>query len=98
MNGQWVGSRLGLQTDAIGIDSAPMGVGGTAIQRIRYGLTGLAFVFLMVLLGTVVIRSGEEPAGNVAHNVTDSASDPLAELGVAPGKGADNEATAPAPR
>ena len=34
-----------------------MGVGGTAIQRIRYGLTGLAFVFVMVLLGTVIIRS-----------------------------------------
>jgi hypothetical protein len=74
-----------------------MGVGGTAIQRIRYGLTGLAFVFVMVLLGTVVSRSGEEPVDNVAAtNLVEPASDPLAELGVAPGQGADNEARPPA--
>lgn len=69
-----------------------MEVGGNAIQRIRYGLTGLAFVFVMVLLGTVVIRSGEQPVDNAATNIAEPPSDPLAELGVAPGQGAENEA------
>jgi hypothetical protein len=75
-----------------------MGVGGTAIQRIRYGLTGLAFVFLMVLIGTAISRSGEEPLDNATtSNIAEPPSDPLAELGVAPGSGTENEA-APAPQ
>lgn len=63
------------------------------MQRIRYGLTGLAFVFLMVLLGTAVIRSGEDPQANSAASATaqDQPSEPLAELGVAPGESANNE-------
>ncbi len=61
------------------------------MQRIRYGLTGLAFVFLMVLLGTAVIRGGEEPTTNLASNIAEPPSDPLAELGVAPGQGTENE-------
>jgi len=73
-----------------------MGMEGTAIQRIRYGLTGLGFVFLMVLLGTAVIRSGEEPTTNAATNQPDQPSDPLAELGVAPGEGSDDQARTPA--
>ncbi|GAA3996053.1 hypothetical protein [Sphingomonas humi] len=74
-----------------------MGVGGTAIQRIRYGLTGLAFVFIMVLIGTAIDRSAEPPANNAAAaNVVEAPSDPLGELGVAPGPGTENEAgTAP---
>ena len=32
-------------------------------QRVRIGLTGLAFVFLLVMLGTAVSRSGDDPAG-----------------------------------
>ena len=36
------------------------------IQRIRIGLTGLAFVFLLVLLGTAISRSGEEPSRGAA--------------------------------
>ena len=71
-----------------------MGVGGTAIQRIRYGLTGLAFVFLMVLIGTAVTSSGEKPLDNQATNVAEPPSDPLAELGVAPGTGTENGAVA----
>ena len=71
-----------------------MGVGGTAIQRIRYGLTGLALVFLMVLIGTIVSQSAEGPAANEATNIAEPPSDPLAELGVAPGPGTDNEAGA----
>ena len=66
------------------------------MQRIRYGLTGLAFVFLMVLLGTAVIKSGEEPQANAAAAAVadDQPSEPLAELGVAPGEGSDNEGQA----
>jgi hypothetical protein len=68
-----------------------MGVGGTAIQRIRYGLTGLAIVFLLVLIGTIVSRSAETPVDNQANNAVEPPSDPLAELGVAPGPGTENE-------
>jgi hypothetical protein len=75
-----------------------MGVGGTAIQRIRYGLTGLAFVFLMVLIGTAVTSSEEKPPANEVVNLAEPPSDPLAELGVAPGSGAENEAGPPAKR
>ncbi|GAA4011058.1 hypothetical protein GCM10022280_05640 [Sphingomonas swuensis] len=76
-----------------------MGVGATAMQRIRYGLTGLAFVFLMVLLGTAIIRSGDDTANsNVQANVAAEPNEPLAELGVAPGQGAENEVlNTPAP-
>ena len=34
--------------------------GEERMQRIRIGLTGLAFVFLLVLLGTAISRSGED--------------------------------------
>ena len=59
------------------------------MQRIRIGLTGLAFVFLLVLLGTVISRSGRDTAvipapGNAAANTAEP-SDPLSDLGVAPG-------------
>jgi len=59
------------------------------MQRVRIGLTGLAFVFLLVLLGAVFSRwSTEEPAANnmanIANNVAEP-NEPLAELGVAPG-------------
>lgn len=63
------------------------------IQRIRIGLTGLAFVFLLVLLGTAISRSGEEPSATPTTNLSDNGAepdDPLAELGVAPGQSADN--------
>ena len=75
-----------------------MGVGGTAIQRIRYGLTGLAFVFLMVLIGTAITSSEEQPADNQVNNIAEPPSDPLAELGVAPGSEPENEAGPPAKR
>ena len=58
------------------------------MQRIRIGLTGLAFVFLLVLLGAVVSRSSRE--GSVIPNTANAAdnsqpTDPLSDLGVAPG-------------
>ncbi|GAA4028372.1 hypothetical protein GCM10022281_04030 [Sphingomonas rosea] len=65
------------------------------MQRIRYGLTGLAFVFLMVLLGTAIVRSGDEPQANAGAS-NEAPSDPLADLGVAPGQGSENEADKPA--
>ena len=58
------------------------------IQRIRIGLTGLAFVFLLVLLGTAISRSGDDPLASPAQNAaltTDEPNEPLAEIGAAPG-------------
>ena len=67
---------------------------GTSAQRIRIGLTGLAFAFLLVLLGSAISRSGERdaPANDLAAAGENSQpSEPLAELGVAPGA-ADSDA------
>lgn len=67
---------------------------GTTAQRIRIGLTGLAFSFLLVLLGSVISRSGSnDRAANAAGQAAANAapSEPLAELGVAPG-GVDSQA------
>lgn len=60
----------------------------TSAQRIRVGLTGLAFAFLLVLLGSVVSRSSHDD-GNISAAqqaaLNNEPSEPLAELGVAPG-------------
>lgn len=75
-------------------------------QRVRIGVTGLAFVFLLVLLGTAISRSGqgdEAPPTAASAGRDDDANEPLAELGVAPGQSAasgnaaDAEAGKPAP-
>ncbi len=59
---------------------------GSSAQRIRIGLTGLAFAFLLVLLGSVISRSSRDDTSNAAQQaVTNEPSEPLAELGVAPG-------------
>lgn len=67
------------------------------MQRVRIGLTGLAFVFIVVLLAAIFIRNstGEPPlTANLIEQGkggVDTAApeqprtDPLAELGVAPG-------------
>jgi hypothetical protein len=70
------------------------------MQRVRIGLTGLAFVFIVVLLAAIFIRnSSGEPAltANLIEqqrNGTAAAdqprTDPLAELGVAPGNADTN--------
>ena len=58
----------------------------TSAQRIRIGLTGLAFAFLLVLLGSVISRSGNDDTLNAAaDSITNEPSEPLAALGVAPG-------------
>lgn len=65
------------------------------MQRVRIGLTGLAFVFLLVLLGAAISRWGEGmPDANAAAdaNIVTEPNEPLAELGVAPGESsASNE-------
>lgn len=77
------------------------------MQRVRIGLTGLACVFLLVLLaaaffgltnneqttGPLAIRDTAGPVadGNVA--TAPAPREPLAELGVAPGFGGDGAAT-----
>lgn len=80
------------------------------MQRVRIGLTGLAFVFVAVLLAAALTRapSGEveitpnsiERQGglqNIPSTVAPAApTEPLAELGVAPGR-ADTNATTAAP-
>lgn len=59
---------------------------GSSAQRIRIGLTGLAFAFLLVLLGSIVSRSSrDDTVNNLQQAATNQPSEPLAELGVAPG-------------
>jgi hypothetical protein len=63
---------------------------GSSAQRIRIGLTGLAFAFLLVLLGSIISRSSRDDSANsVQQATTNQPSEPLAELGVAPGGSED---------
>ena len=61
------------------------------MQRVRIGITGLAVVFLIVLLAAAVVgfrkgKVGENAnAADAANSSDNQPSDPLAELGVAPG-------------
>jgi len=71
---------------------------GSSAQRIRIGLTGLAFAFLLVLLGSVISRSGSDERAANAANATINAepaepNEPLAELGVAPGASQTNNSS-----
>ena len=59
---------------------------GSSAQRIRIGLTGLAFAFLLVLLVSIVSRSSHDgPMNRVQQATANEPTEPLAELGVAPG-------------
>lgn len=64
-------------------------------QRVRIGLTGLAFVFLLVLLGTAISKSSDEserPApANTAMKSSES-DEPLAQIGAAPGAAKSDDA------
>ena len=66
-------------------------------QRIRIGLTGLAFVFLLVVLGTAISRSSEDAMAPPTYDnmlESDVPNEPLAEIGAAPGTAAaSNETT-----
>ena len=67
------------------------------MQRIRIGLTGLAFVFLLVLLGTAISRSTGDPIGPTVQNELAEPAEPLAEIGAAPGMTQENESAEEAP-
>jgi hypothetical protein len=62
---------------------------GSSAQRIRIGLTGLAFAFLLVLLGSIISRSSHDTGNEVQQVTANEPSEPLAELGVAPGASED---------
>jgi hypothetical protein len=61
------------------------------MQRVRIGVTGLAVVFLVVLLAAAIVgfrtkeRAGEPGTAADANSSAAPPADPLAELGVAPG-------------
>lgn len=62
-------------------------------QRIRLGLTGLAAIFLLVLIAAAGLRPDQSRAAS------ETAGEPLAVLGVAPGAGpavAERDSTLPA--
>jgi hypothetical protein len=68
---------------------------GSSAQRIRIGLTGLAFAFLLVLLGSIISRSSHNEMNKAAQQAAaNEASEPLAELGVAPGASDQNNSQA----
>lgn len=59
---------------------------GSSAQRIRYGLMGLAGAFLLILLASVITRASRDETVNATQQATaNEPSEPLAELGVAPG-------------
>ena len=59
---------------------------GSSAQRIRIGLTGLAAAFIIVLFASAITRSSRDDASNAAQQAAaNEQSEPLAELGVAPG-------------
>lgn len=64
------------------------------MHRIRIGLTGLAFVFLFVLLFAAINRSGGEGGSPVQNDLAapEEPTEPLAEIGAAPGTMPENEA------
>jgi hypothetical protein len=75
------------------------------MQRVRIGLTGLAFVFVLVLLGSVFRSASEEEpitansleqhlSADAPENGTETPREPLAELGVAPGNAESNGSAA----
>lgn len=58
---------------------------GSSAQRIRIGLTGLAFAFLVVMLGMIISRSSHENTNAAQQASANEPSEPLAQIGVAPG-------------
>ena len=58
-------------------------------QRIRIGVTGLAMVFLMVVIGSALTKAGSEEAAETNTMTQDAPLDPLSEIGAAPGSAAE---------
>jgi hypothetical protein len=80
------------------------------MQRVRIGLTGLAFVFLAVLLAAVFTSHSRNETLVTPNSIEQThagtpaappppatTTEPLAELGVAPGNADSNAAAAPPP-
>jgi len=81
------------------------------MQRVRIGLTGLAFIFVLVLLAAVFSSPSDEvpitpnsleqqtsPEAAAATAAAEAEpKEPLAELGVAPGNADSNTSNAQAP-
>ena len=83
------------------------------MQRVRIGLTGLAFVFVAVLLAAALTsepageteitpnlidqqhRGGIQTMPSASAPVASAPTEPLAELGVAPGKADGNAGAGP---
>lgn len=66
-----------------------VGEAGDYRQRVRIGLTGLAFVFLLVLVGAAITNWSADDAAianNAANAVAAEPNEPLAEIGAAPGE------------
>ena len=70
------------------------------MRRVRVGLTGLACVFLLVMLATALISVASDRNGNIVDPAQNAAapSEPLAQLGVAPGNPATDPATPADPK
>ena len=54
------------------------------VQRVRIGLTGLAFVFVLVLIGAAITNWSVDPP--TANTIPAEPNEPLAEIGAAPGE------------
>ena len=73
--------------------------GQERVKRVRIGLTGLAVVFLLVLIGAAISNWGDAPTNAAANQAIANAApsepnEPLAEIGAAPGdSSAANAAT-----
>ena len=80
---------------AIGVEA--QGEAKERVQRVRIGLTGLAFVFVLVLIGAAITNwSIDPPTANqvIANAMPSEPNEPLAEIGAAPGdSSAANAAT-----
>lgn len=69
------------------------------VQRVRIGLTGLAFVFLLVLIGAAITNWSDAPTKAAANQAIANATpaepnEPLAEIGAAPGESSAANAAA----
>ena len=72
---------LAMQADSAGVPDRASDQRAGSGQRIRLGLTGLAAIFLLVLIAAAGLRPDQSRAAS------ETAGEPLAVLGVAPGAG-----------
>ncbi|MDP8912774.1 MAG: hypothetical protein M3N39_04260 [Pseudomonadota bacterium] len=110
------GSSLGGSTKAtrpVSLARSERGIAGIfgGMHRVRIGLTGLAFVFVLVLLAAIFTSPSEEqpitanmieqqlrPGAMPLNQSASEPKEPLAELGVAPGNADSNTGAGAAPQ